>query len=92
MGTHAVEDVVLGVVEIDQNVAGVEVPFPGVERTRRILRDCAAAETEPGGHARVVGQTPPARQERVFGCSRESNESDNNHKAWRPVVGAWLAG
>ena len=31
MGTHAVEDVVLGVVEIDQNVAGVEVPFPGVE-------------------------------------------------------------
>src|SRR6266849_3577601 len=31
IGTHAVDDVVLGAVEIEQNVAGVEAPLPGVE-------------------------------------------------------------
>jgi len=32
IGTHGVDDFVLGAVQIDQNVAGVEAPFPGVEK------------------------------------------------------------
>ena len=91
IGTHAVDDVVLGAIEIDQNVASVEASFPGVEE--HVVSFAIAQPQKPNqGLRESCTADAPALPERVFGWSRESNESDNNRKAWRPVVRAWLAG